>query len=370
MMQTPFTPSSANLTVGAIGSVRSGNLATRRSGFYPPAAGVLQQVDVVTVPATVDNAATYTIRVTSTTSGLTWTRDYSYLTAATTGSVAMAALIALLLADPELGILITEVQAVTATTFRIRWAAGRTGTITFPSNATTTVDLSVANTAAGFPTFTYGRVVELLASGGVQAPDLSGGPEYVWTVTTTDEGETTTTYLSVNGVSRPVTATAGASEDLTVAALAAAVAVAYPEATVASETVTDTVTATFPRGTALSETSPIVNTASLVVSGELTAATAGPIRPGLVTLDERTAPVESLTGPTDVTGPRPGTGPKVDQASGLEFVVAAPSTSLAGSTVYYDDDGILYDAAGEGRAILPGASWLAILDTERAALVW
>jgi hypothetical protein len=384
-IQNPIAGSSADQPVARIGQIIRSvggrvNLQSRLD-----AAGVRAQVTVISVPATVDNAATYQIRIVSTTPGLELDVTVEHLTAATTGSLCRNGLIAAIEAESSLGLLIASAAPGTNIITLTGADPGRTFTVSYPSNATTTVDLSTtSSTAPGYSTYLYGQAVEVVeVSGqptgmraqGVQDPELPTRATFIANIATNTNSQTSTvrvTHTYADG--RPATidtleVSSGASAALTTAAIVAAAEALWTDASVAITVVDDVVTVTFPPGESVGVIS-VVNTSTLDIAYSTTAAADLPQLALVVdSYDVAPNPPTYLGGGTDVTGPRGGTPPLTADASGsTEWCVTTPGSTLAGTRVYVDTDGVLYDAPAVDRIPWPQARWTRVYDATRAGL--
>lgn len=385
-IQNPIAGPLADQPVARIGQIiRSVGSRTNLKARLD-AAAVRAQVTVITVPATVDNAAVYSIRVLSTTPGLPYDETFSFTTASTTGTAAIAGLIAAMEAESSLGLLVSGIAAGATTITLTGSDPGRTFTVSYPSNATTTIDLSTASTTApGYSTYLYGQAVQVVdVSGqpvgmgtteGVQDPAIPTRATLVANIATNTNSQTSTVRVTrTYADGRPATVdvlvvASGASAALTTAAIVAAAEALWPTANVAITVVDDVVTVTFPAGESVGIIS-VANTSTLDIAYSTTAAADLP-RFALVVDSYDVAPTLPgyLSGGTDVTGPLGGTPPLTADPSGsTEWCVATPGTSLASTRVYVDTDGVLYDSPAYARIPWPEARWTRVYDSTRAGL--
>lgn len=349
------------------------------------AAGVRAQVTVISVPATVDNAADYQIRIVSTTPGLTFDETYAYTTASTTGSACRNGLIAAMEADSALGLLVSEIEAGTNIITLTGADPGRTFSVSYPSNASTTVDLSTtSSTAPGYSTYLYGQAVQVVdVSGqptgmsvqGVQDPAIPTRATLVANLATNTNSQTSTVRVShTYADGRPATIdvltfASGASAATTIGNLVTAAEALWTLADVTITVADDVVTTTFPAGETVAIVS-VTNTSTLDIAYSVTAAADLP-QLALVVDGYDVAPTLPgyLSGGSDVTGPLGGTPPLTADPSGsTEWCVATPGTSLASTRVYVDTDGVLYDSPAYDRIPWPQARWTRVYDSTRAGL--
>lgn len=384
-IQNPIAGPLADQPVARIGqAIRSvGTRAVLQARL--DAAGVRAQVTVISVPATVDNAATYQIRFLSTTPGLALDKTVSYTTTSTTGSACRNGLIAAIEAESSLGLLIASAEPGTNIITVTGADPGRTFSVSYPSNASTTVDLSTtSSTAPGYSTYLYGQAVQVVdVSGqptgmsvqGVQDPAIPTRATLVANLATNTNSQTSTVRVQRTFADgRPaemniLTFASGASAATTIANLVAAAEALWPTADVTITVVDDVVTVTFPAGESVSVTS-VTNTSTLDIAYTTTAAAALP-QLALVVDGYDVAPTLPgyLSGGSDVTGPLGGTPPLTADPSGsTEWCVATPGTSLASTRVYVDTDGVLYDSPAYDRIPWPQARWTRVYDSTRAGL--
>lgn len=384
-IQNPIAGASADQPVARIGQIIRSVGGRVNMQARLDAAAIRAQVTVISVPATVDNAATYQIRFVSTTPGLELDVTVSFTTTSTTGSACRNGLIAAIEAESSLGLLIASAAPGTNIITLTGADPGRTFTVSYPSNATTTVDLSTtSSTAPGYSTYLYGQAVEVVeVSGqptgmraqGVQDPALPTRATLVANIATNTNSQTSTvvvTHTYADG--RPATidtlvVASAASAALTTAEIVAAMEALWTDASVAITVADDEVTATFPPGESVGIIS-VVNTSTLDIAYTTTAAGDLPQLALVVdSYDVAPNPPTYLGGGTDVTGPRGGTPPLTADPSGsTEWCVATPGSTLAGTRVYVDTDGVLYDAPAVDRIPWPQARWTRVYDSTRAGL--
>lgn len=373
MPQNPLSGSTQDFPRALIGSLIRGSYAAANTRARLDGAGARAQVDVVSHAGTVDNAAAYSLRFLSTTEGLALDVTVSYTTTGTTGAALDAGLKAAIEAESSLGLLVSSV-VVGTNQITITFVDGVTATVTAPSNATTTADLTVTSTAPGWTTYTWGQAVEVI---GVPS-DLAEGQydeevrpivlptlgTLVITLTTNDNGSDYTlvamhSYADGTApIAETFTATAGASDAATIAAIVAAAESKWPNASVAITTADEEVTVTFPAGEELSIISQ-ANEGTLAVASAVTAAGAVPAL-SLVLRNNNEEPLPVRNGVTSITGPTAGTAPlTLDPSPGCEWCVTAPGTTFATTKVYADAAGVLYDEPSVLRTPYVGARWVA-----------
>lgn len=387
-IQNPIAGPLADQPVARIGqAIRSVGLRAVTQARLD-AAGVRAQVTVISVPATVDSGATYQIRFLSTTPGLALDKTISFTTSTTTGTTCRNGLIAAIEAESSLGLLISSAVGGTNIITVTGADPGRTFSVSYPSNATTTIDLSTtSSTAPGYVSYTYGQAAQVVdisglptgmaSTEGIQDPAIPTRATLVANIGTNTNSQTSTVRVQRTFAdSRPpqmdiLVVSSGASAAATTAAIVAAAEALWPTADVTITVVDDVVTVTFPAGESVSVTS-VVNTSTLDIAYTTTAAAALP-RLCLVVDADDVAPTMPgyLSGGTDITGPLAGTPPlTADPDGSTEWCVAAPGSSLASTRVYVDTDGVLYDAPAYDRIPWPEARWTRIYDTTRAGLAW
>jgi hypothetical protein len=370
-VQNPLAGSSPDLTRASLGSLIRGSVPLQGLQAYADTAGVRAQSVVVSHAGTVDNAAAYSLRFVSTTEGLPLDVTVSFTTASTSGAALDAGLKAAILAESSLGLLVTGVTVGT-NEITIAFADGRSATVTAPSNSTTTADLTVTSTAAGWTQYSWGEAAEIVALSpllstqydqGIRPPVLPTLGTAVITLTTNTNSQTYTavylhTYADGQAAhSDKLVVSSAASAALTTAAIVAAAEALWPTASVAITTADSVVTVTFPAGEAVAVISE-ANTSTLAIATATTEAGDLPVL-GLVVRTEDEEPLPVRLGVTSLTGPQQGTAPLVARGTGAQWAVTAPGTSFAGSRVYVDTSGVLYDAPSVARIPWPEARWVA-----------
>lgn len=371
MPQNPLAGSDPGLIRAALGTVIRGTLPPQGVQAMPDMDGVRAQSTAIGVPATVDSGATYQIRVLGTTEGIPFDQTYSFTTSSTSGSACRDGLIAAMRADSALGIFVASITAGT-NLITLGFADGRTAAVSAPSNATTTVDLTVTTTAPGWTSYTWGRAAQVVAASpllstqydqGVQLPVLPTLGTLVLTLATNTNSQTFTgVYLHTYGDGQPpktetLTVSSAATAALTTAAIVTAAAALWPTASVEITTADEEVTVTFPAGeqvTIISE----VNTSTLDIGGAVTAAGDLP-ELCLIVQNHDEEPIPVRSGVTSLTGPAQGSAPLTARGTAdVQWCVTAPGTSFASARVYVDASGVLYDAPAVTRIPWPGARWV------------
>lgn len=371
MAQIPVGGPTSDLPVGLVGQPIRTVPDRENKVARADAAGVLQQSSVVTVGGA-GNSATYSLRILATDNGSAFDTTY---TVTTDGSGTIAELRDLLydamIADAALGVVVSGI-ALTTGVLTLSWAAGRSGTVTFPLNPST--HLTVATTAAGFAQYTYGRFVEVvelvgqpanLVGEGIQPITAIDGGKLALTIETNTSSQTSTTVVlhSYSDGRLPVTETLAVSSSSTAALTAAAIVAAaeslWTEADVEITIAAEEVTITLPPGEELAVIS-VTNTSTLDISVATTAAVVVP-KLALVIDAHNVDPIPSRTGITTVTGPLPGRPVLTADPTGhsTEWAIVAPGTSLASTRVYADASGI-YDAPAIGRLPVAAARFTRI----------
>jgi hypothetical protein len=378
MAQNPVAGASPDTSHG-LGRPFSGVMGQFVEGAFLDAAGKRQQVDTITVGAAT-NDGVYTLRIQSTTSGISFDSSYSFTAdgAATVAEV-RDGIVAVLRADSALGILISDIDDSGAGVAVLTGAAQRTFSLSFTANPGT--DLVNASVAPGFTQYTYGQAVQLVAapSGipsqlsarGVQNPVLPTLGALVLSIDT--NANSTTCVVLVTHTYSDGTATAvdsvgfagGANTAATAALAEAAFLSAYPQST--QGTVGSDVTITLPAGEALSVIS-ITNSGALVVSGVTSAA--GALPELAIVVDAGNVAPNSTAGPTSVTGPTPGTAVSCAKSSGgnVQWVIPTTGATLSGAKLYVDTSGALSSSKAITRMPFNGPVFRSIINSTQDAL--
>jgi hypothetical protein len=335
------------------------------------AAGVLQQVDLISI-AGAENSSAYSIRAVSSTPGVNFDATWSYTTdGSATATELQEGLIAAIEADAAHGRVFSRVEAVSTNQIRITWAGGRAGTLSFPANPTT--DLTTATTAAGFTAYEFGEAVQIGANGTAGYAPGTGGGTIVWDLTTNNNSQAITASFTVAAPDGSisivnVSATSSSTAALTTDAIIAAFTSAFPLGSVVETTADDVVTVTLPPGYSAVRTA--FSTGTVVAT--LVTAVGSPLPEIGIVLRDRscTAPLESITGPASVVGPVAGTPFNVLRASGgIEYIVpVASGTPAIGGPVYVDNAGGWHAAAAAGRTFARGMRWGSYTSTTFASI--
>lgn len=380
MAQIPVAGAVADFPNARVGGVVRAVNSRINTEAYLDASGQKEQASIIGI-AGAANSSEYSVRIQSTTDGVSFDATYSYTTdsGATQGAL-RDGLIAAMQADPALGILVAGIEAGT-NQIALTGAALRSFSVTFPANPSG--HLSVSTTAAGWTQFYYGRAYELLAvagnpsqllAKGIREPVIPTAATLVITLATNDDAQTSSTALLHNysdgqaPAAETLAFTSAATAALTIAALIAAAEALWPSATVEESTPNSEVTVTFPGGEDVQIISGPTNSGTLATSAAATAA--GDVPELVLCIDEgSTDPVSVRTGITSVIGPDPGTAILCAAESGsTAWCVPAPGAALAGTRAYVDSAGIIYDAPAADRVPFAAARFSSILDSDRAAL--
>lgn len=378
MPQNPVAGASPDTSYG-LGRPISGVMGQFVAGAYLDAAGLRQQTDTITVGGAT-NDGVYTLRIQSTTSGISFDESYSF-TADASATIAEVrdGIVAVLRANSALGILISEIDDSVTAKFTLNGAAQRTFSLSFTANPGT--DLSNASVAPGFTQYSYGQAVEVVAAPssipsqlsalGVQNPSLPTLGTLVLTIDTNADAQTSTIVLS-HGYSDgtlpgadTIVVTSGADTAATAAAIEAAFLLKFPASS--QQTAGSDVTITFPAGEEVSVIS-IANTGALAVSGVSTAA--GDLPELALVIDAGNVAPNSTAAPTSVTGPTPGTAVSCAKSSGgnVQWVIPTTGASVSGSKVYADTSGVLYDSKAIDRIPFNGPVFRSVISSTQDAL--
>jgi hypothetical protein len=331
---------------------------------FADASGVRQQVTTLTFAASVENAAVYSVRVLSTTPGITFDTTYTVTTASTDGEDLRDQILAEMQADDQLGRLVASLTTVSTTqivmTFAMTSSSSVSANVTDPLDPGT--DITVSTVAAGWTQYLFAQAVQIGQSG-ITNPTIAGGGTITWDLTTNNNSQAITASFTVQAPDGSisivnVSATSSSTAALTTDAIIAAFTSAFPLATVAETTPDDVVTVTLPPGYSAVRTAFSTGT---VVATLVTAVGSPLTEIGIVHDDMHTAPTEAASGPTlDPVGPRPGTYVSVvrPNGGGAEYLVPlASGTPVQGAPVYVDTSGGWHAAMAAGRRIAPRLRW-------------
>lgn len=347
--------------------------------------GPTQQVDVLTITSPANSSA-YVVTVACTVNGLRVSRTLSFTTDGSASAAELGAgLYAAYLADGQLTSLFSSVTDSGAGVLTFVWKRGFSGTFTLTTNPSTAIAKSTTAAAAG-PSYGYGSLVQVVSSANMPSNNVSLAAQSpvavagaVLTFTVTHGAGATYTAVVQNDVwgggsiTKNVSASAGANAAATDAAIIAALEAAFTNATGAAPS-TGTVTLTFPAGDDASAWDAL-GTGGGGSPALAVAKTSGPAalpQVAIVLNDHATAPLESRTALTSVSGSDPGQSVRAimagDGSTGVG--VAAQHTSYTlGSAVWYDTSGLLYNAAAPGRIPAPGLRWVKLSSDSTIAIL-
>lgn len=383
-MSVPIPFLSSATLAGLVGKpVMGGHPDMERVTPRVDSAGATSQVDRINVTGAT-NSETYTIRVSSTTPGEAG-RAYD-VSAETDGSATQAelttAIVAALRGDPRMSVLLASVEAGT-NVVTVTWRSGKAGTVSFPDNPSTDLTLTSLSTA-GQSAYLFGRFAKVagVTSDGVQQTieplSALAGPVVTIAVDTNDDGSDVTVNLLHAPAGEPmqqisITATAGASADLTTEAIRAAAAAALTGsgAVVTGSAADDEVTIELPVGDSAVVQSVTVE-GTLAVSASVAA---GDALPRMTYIRDGGWTALAAPGAAAPTGPAPLTGVStVDVGGAFQYVCEPPADSVTfGAGVYIETAaganlGRPYAGPSPSRARLPGARWVSLSTADGASV--